>query len=132
MTKPSTSNSTITSAVEFWTGIRIRGGLLTAARTRGKRNYDADIEQRVVDALGLPGNHITSILLKKNSVSLEQFVDAVFSALEPWAILMTETLAMFAEAEASHGGDGIKIEIRLDEIGAGLRPYRSMLRFRTT
>lgn len=121
MNSSEVSAPAVKSAEDFWTNIVERGGLMTAVRARGQRNYDADIETHVLKELGLSASHITLRLLKDNKVNLEQLVDAVFSAFEPWAALMTETFEMFAQANAQHGGDGIKIEIKLDELGTKLQ-----------
>ncbi|MEH6477867.1 MAG: hypothetical protein V7727_19405, partial [Sneathiella sp.] len=109
------------SASAFWNCVRERGGLMTAARARGKRNYDADLEAHVLKALGVSAPHITQRLLEVKKITLEQLVEAVFSSLEPWALLMSEVFEMFAEAGVQHGGDGIKIEIQLDELSIGLQ-----------
>ncbi len=108
-------------AADFWKQVVERGGLKASLRARGKRNYDSDLETVVATRLGLSSGQINAAVLKSSNVTIEQLVDALFSALEPWAALMSQTFEMFAAAGAQHGGDGIQIRVQLDEFGPLLR-----------
>lgn len=121
MSQSSASPPPIKNASDFWGSIKERGGLETALKARGQRNYDADLEDELLTKLRLNAKHISGALLKRENVSLEVMVDAVFSTLQPWGRMMTETFEMFAQAGAQHGGHGIKIEIRLDDLSGPIR-----------
>lgn len=131
MSESSISPPPTKNASDFWTSIKERGGLTTALKARGQRNYDADLEDELLTKLGLNAKHISGALLKRENVSLEVMVDAVFSMLQPWGRMMTETFEMFAQAGAQHGGHGIKIEIRLDDLSDPIKTTLEAFRSET-
>ena len=72
--------------------------------------YDSALEHDLRKALGIAETGDIHFLLREASISTERFLGAFFEAVEPYAQMMSDLLAMFERAAAQRTDNNVAIE----------------------
>lgn len=113
---------------ELWHLIVLRGGLQPKRGRAGAPGYDYSFVREIADALGLAAWLPIPWELSRKRVPIEALLQAALIATQPWARMMADILAMLEAAGASHGGDGILLELDLSRFAPAMAQRLSSFR----
>jgi hypothetical protein len=112
----------ITSPNQLWHSLQEDAGL-EIRRKNGALGRDADVEEALKAALGLPigGKSLTVRLVDDASsptpqISIEQLLVALLTSQQGYAAMMQDMLALLDLAKAKRDGQTLSMQFRFDEI----------------
>ena len=100
-------NLQINNTKELWNEINVRAQF-------NKSDIDDDLLKDLKARLNIDGNKDFETQIE--SIPLETFIDALFSSLEPFSLMMTDLLALFERIGAQKGDNNLQIEIDFDKL----------------
>ncbi len=106
MTKEKISNS-----LELWRAISKKAKFQDAG-------YDKDLLEHLKEQLGISSKNIEDEIA---SISIEQLFEALFSALQPFSLMMSELLHLFEKIGAQSADDNLTIQLDSDKISQQLQ-----------
>lgn len=98
----------IKDASEIWDKIKTIGGL-------DLNFYDTDLEVDIINNLGLSNDNNLEYWLKKQKISVEDFLAAFFVAAQPFSLMMVDLLKMFKQEEIKSTNENLNIEFNFDK-----------------
>lgn len=116
----------IKDATLLWQALR-QAGLSTRTKS-GRAGYDAALVADIREVL-FPGSpRSLERDLKKAGTSAQQFLEAFFRAAQPFAMMLSDILAMFEDANAKRSDNNLKIVFQLGkaspELAMSLQAFR--------
>lgn len=87
------------TSYDCWRKLEIAGGI--------HPRYDADLLDEICRALALDSTKAMGRQLRARSVPVERFIEAFFSAVEPYARMMRDLLVFFESARAVESSTGV-------------------------
>src|SRR3990170_8469994 len=106
------SSEMLATASDVWAFLKQSGGL-------SLDNYDKELPKELFESLRYLSSNTNATdldsLLNTNVVSVEEFMVAFFSVVQPFADMMTDLLRMFEEADASQGKLNLAVRFNFDK-----------------
>jgi hypothetical protein len=102
----------LSSAADVWQFLKSEGGLQL-------KHYDSELPIELLASLKkiYPQSTSTDLdtLLKKTSVSVEDFLIAFFTVVQPFAEMLVDLLRFFEEAKANQGKENLRVKFNFDK-----------------
>ena len=122
------------NGLDVWKAL-LRSGL-DLKRLSGMASYDESIENAIGVRL-FPGSRLSlERNLETEFVSTEDFLQAFFDSIQPFAMMLRDSLAMFEAASAQRGDQDLKIAFNLDsaspELALTLQHFREAMEYELT
>jgi len=92
------------NALDLWRFFNKEGGLDVE-----RDAYDGPIVEDIQTNLGFSVDESLDLQLAQHEVSVERFIGALFTAIQPYALMMTDLLQMFEEAGAKTTNENLSI-----------------------
>ena len=102
------------NGAELWDAL-LESGLLPRKST-GTAGYDESVERELNAALFPSSCKSLATNLASDEVSTERFLDAFFKVVQPFSVMLRDTLAMFEAASAKRGEKNLKISFNFENI----------------
>lgn len=104
------TSRTLSTASEVWDFLKKNGGLLL-------ESYDEDLPKELFDSLqsSSPSAKTADLDSTLKRVSVEEFLIAFFSVVQPFADMMVDLLRLFEEADAKQGKLNLKVRFNFDK-----------------
>lgn len=117
----------LTSPSQLWRTLQSDAGL-EIRRKNGMPGRDADVEEALKAALGLPiGSKSLAVCLNDDAashapqLSIEQFLVALLTSQQGYAAMMRDMLDLLILANASRDGQTLSMQFRFDELSDPIR-----------
>ncbi|TDP64277.1 hypothetical protein [Roseateles toxinivorans] len=98
-----TSSTPVTDALTLWELLNRKGGLAPAS-------HDASLVASLCHSLGVPAGSDIGTFLASRPIDVSSFLIAVLTALEPFGLMLSETLAMFERHGVKGSNDGMLVQ----------------------